>query len=144
MLNEAEVEKLRLEPRLARVHVALVLEPAAQCRRRVLELFVGDEPLDQDVARLFWREVGELVVELEVRGALVGNERSRLDLQQGRRDHEEVACHVEVEVLHVLDLVEVLVCDLRDGDGADVDALARHEAEQQVERALERLNSYAE
>ena len=125
------------------MHAPLCLHTRAQGGRGVLELLVVDQARHQDVARLLGRELLELLVELELAAVLGGDEARRLDLQQGGCHHDEVAGDVEVELLHALDLCQVLVCDLRDADGADVHLLLAHQLQQQVEGALVGLELHA-
>jgi hypothetical protein len=74
---------------------------------------------------------------------VVGDERGGLDLEERRGDENEVARDVEVHVAHPVDLVEVLVGDVGDRDGADVDPLPAHQLQEQVEGAREGLCPHA-
>ena len=116
------------------VHPVLGLHARRELAGRVLELLVGEQPGDEDVAGLVRRQVVELVTEV---GVFLGQQRRGLDLQKRRRHQQEVARHVEVEVGHPVDVLEVLVGDGRDRDGAHVELLPGHEVQQQVERPLE-------
>ena len=116
------------------MHLVLGLHARREFGGRVLELLVGEQARDKDVARLFGRQVVELVAEVRL---LLGKQRRGLDLEQRRRDEQEVARDVEVELGHAVDVLEVLVGDVGDRDRVDVELLARDEVQQQVERALE-------
>ncbi len=117
-------------------HAALRLGAGAQGGSRRAELLIGYEAGDQDFSRLVGRKPLELLVFLEVvalANGFVGHKGGRLDVKEGRRHQDEVARDLEVEVLHALDLLEVLVGDLRDRDRADGDLLAVDQLKQQVE-----------
>lgn len=58
-----ETEELLLETCLPRMHLRLVFHAHAQGSGGILELLVDDETFDQDVTRLLWRQVRELVIE---------------------------------------------------------------------------------
>ena len=66
-------------------------------------------------------------------------QRLRLDVDERRRHHQELAGDVEVQLLHQLDRVEVLRGDQRDRDVVDVDLVPPDEVQQQIERAFEVL-----
>ena len=71
------------------------------------------------------------------RSSPCGQQAAALQLDQGGRDEQELAGHVEVELLHALELDEVAVDDRRQADLVEVDLLGQDEVEQQVERPLE-------
>ena len=62
-------------------------------------------------------------------------------MDERRRHHQELARDVEVEFLHQLEVVEVLLRDERDRDVVDVHLVLLDEVEQQVERPLEILQA---
>ncbi len=64
---------------------------------------------------------------------------ARLDVDEGRRHHEELSRDVEIQLLHQRDEAEVLLGDERDGDVVDVHLVLANEVDQQVERPLERI-----
>jgi hypothetical protein len=72
-------------------------------------------------------------------GVGTGQQPRRLELQQGRGHHQELRGHLEVELPHALDLGQVVLGDARQRHLPDVEALARDEVEEQVERPLEDL-----
>ena len=129
-----EVQEARIGTERTRVHAAFRHEARMKGGARVLVLLVGKQPFDQDIARLARGELRDIVVDF---GRILRDEALRLDLEQRRCNEQKVARHVEVEVLHARDLGEVLVGDLGDRDGADIDFLSAHQVQQKVERALE-------
>ena len=58
-------------------------------------------------------------------------------MDQRRGHHQELPGHVEIELLHHLDVQQVLLGNQRDGDVVDVDLVLANEVQQQVERSLE-------
>ena len=64
-------------------------------------------------------------------------ERSRLEVDQRRGHHQELAGDVEIELLHQLDVLEILLRDHRDGDVVDVHLAGANEVQEQIERTLE-------
>ena len=90
-------------------------------------------------ARLAGGELLDLRIELVT---LTRNEAFGLDLEQRGRDEQKIARDVQVEVLHAGHLGQILVGDLRDVDGADVDLLAAHQVEEQIEGTLERIYAH--
>ena len=58
-------------------------------------------------------------------------------MDQRRGHHQELTCHVEVEVLHQRDVAEVLLGDERDRDVVDVQLVLANQVQEQVERPLE-------
>ena len=98
---------------------------------RRLELLVLEQPADERVARIF------LLAFDAGRRLRPRQQHLRLDVNQRRRHHEELAGDVEVQLLHQLDGVEILLRDERDRNVVDVDLVLLDQVEQQVERALE-------
>ena len=129
-----EVQEARVGSERTRVHAAFRHEASMKCGARVLVLLVGKQPLDQDIARLARGELRDIVVDF---GRILRDEALRLNLEQRRGHEQKIARHVEVEVLHARDLSEVLVGDLGDRDGANIDFLPAHQVQQKIERALE-------
>ena len=96
-----------------------------------LELLVLEQPPHQRVARI-------LFLALDAGGRLGARQQHlRLDVDERRGHHQEFARDVEVQLLHQLDRVEVLLRDERDRDVVDVDLVLPDEVQQQVERPLE-------
>ena len=96
-----------------------------------LEFLVLEEPADERIPRI-------------LRLALHPGRRFRprqqhpgLDVNQRRRHDQELARHVQVELLHELNRVQVLRGDERDRDVVDADLVLPDEVQQQVERPLE-------
>jgi hypothetical protein len=58
-------------------------------------------------------------------------------VNQRRRHHEELPRDVEVQILHQVDVLEVLFRHLEDRDVVDVHLVPLDEMQQQIERALE-------
>ena len=142
-----QAKELRVCPHGSRVHARLRLASRSQSRRRSTKLLVRDEPRDEDLTGLVGIQIPKgVVLVLEVVAVRIarlgGNKRGGLDIKQGGGNENEVARHVEVEVAHALDLLEVLIGDLRDRDGADRDFLPGHELEQQVEKARRSSKSH--
>ena len=96
-----------------------------------LELLVLEQPAHQRVARIF-------LLALDAgRRFRPRQQHLRLDVNERRGHHEELAGDVEVELLHQLDRVEVLLRDERDRDVVDVHLVLLDEVQQQIERPLE-------
>jgi hypothetical protein len=79
-----------------------------------------------------------LVLALRLRG-LDRHQHLRLDVDEGGRHHHELAGHVEVHLLHQVQVLHVPARDGRDGDVVDVDLVAADQVQEQVERTLELL-----
>jgi hypothetical protein len=58
-------------------------------------------------------------------------------VNQRRGHHQVLPGHVEVHLLHQLDVVEVLLGDERDGNIVDVHLALANQMQQQIERTLE-------
>ena len=101
--------------------------------RRGLEFLVLEQPPDQRFARiLFGFAVGR-------RRFRSRQNRARLDVDQRRRHHQELAGDVQIQLLHQLDVGEVLLGNQRDRDVVDVHLVLLDEVNQQIERPLERF-----
>jgi hypothetical protein len=97
----------------------------------ILELLVFQELADQ----LGPRVAGALLIRLL--GFLPRQEHGRLDLHQRGGHDQEIARQIDVESLEDLDVLQVLVGDLGDGDIVDIHLFLADEIEQQIERAGE-------
>ena len=101
----------------------------------LLERAVLQQPGEEQVPGL---DEGEVLIILR---AAAGEQPSRLQLEQRRRDEEELRGLAEVPLLvlgtHRLDMGDELVGDLGQGDDGDIELVLGDEAEEQVERALE-------
>ena len=98
---------------------------------RRLEFLVLDQPPNQRITRIFGVAI---VLRLELEP---GHQRARLDVYQRGGHHQEVTRDVEVELLHHVEVVEILLGDEHDRDVVDVDFLLPDQQQQQVERTLE-------
>ena len=99
-----------------------------QLRRR-LELLVLEQAPHERFARIL---VGIFLRRIDPR-----QQHARLDVDERRRHHQELPRHVQVEVLHQVDVVEVLLRDDRDRDVVDVHLVLLDEVQQQIQRPLE-------
>ena len=90
--------RIRARPLGAAPRLALV-----QQFRGHLEPLMFDQPADQRLARILF-----LPVELRL-GRRPRQQHARLDVDQRRRHHQELARDVEVHLLHQLDVFEVLI-----------------------------------
>ena len=106
------------------------MEAVLEVVRGALEAAVLDETLDELVLGV------EVVLELDL---LPGEEGAGLDRHQGRCDHEELARHLDVEVLERADVVHVRVRHVREPHVLDLDLLLLDEVQEQIEGALEDL-----
>ena len=102
-----------------------------QHARRLLVALELQQPLHERVARVF------LVLVARGLGGIDGDEHLGLDVDEGGRHHHELARHVQVQLLHQVQVLHVLARDGRDGDVVDVDLVLADEVQQQVERPLE-------
>ena len=131
------------EPRLhrhrAREPARLHRQPLRQHRGDLLERPVLQQPGEQQVPRLQQREV--LVVLDVARRQQPG----RLEVEQGGRDHEELAGLVEIPLRAAgPDVGDELVGDPGQRDLGDVELVLGDQPEQQVERALEDVEVHLE
>jgi hypothetical protein len=60
-------------------------------------------------------------------------------MDQRRRHHQEVAGDVEVQLLHHVEIVEVLPRDQRNRDVVDIHLVLADQMDEQIERSLEGL-----
>ncbi len=96
----------------------------------------------EELTKEIFRRKDVVVAEGErVRIDVDGKERFRLPLDQRRRHHEEIRRDVEVEFLHQPDVGEVLVRDPRNRDLRDVELVTLDQVEEQIEGALEPVDS---
>ncbi len=117
----------RARDRLARALQALVHDA-----RRVLEGFAFEEAGKQEVALL---EPHQLFVEIDV--FPTGKQPARFELDERRRDQQELGRNVEIDAFHVLDLDAEHVDDVRQRDLPEVDLFLQDQVQEEVERALE-------
>ena len=96
---------------------------------RRLELLMLHQALDQRVTGI--------LVFLALGRIGARHQHPRLDVNERRRHHQELPGDVEVELLHHLEVAQVLLGDEHDGDVVDVDFVLLDEVQQQVERSFE-------
>ena len=102
----------------------------AQPSRDALEAAVLDQALEQLGLRLLGRQVVQIV-------ELTGEEQPHLDLEQRGHQHQELAGRLEVELALVVRPADVGDHDLCDRNVGQLDLLAQHQREQQVEWSVE-------
>ena len=73
---------------------------------------------------------------------LAGEEHAALDVQEGRRHDQKFAGHIQVLAVHLVDVFQVLVGDLDDGDIVDVDLVFFDQVHEQVQGALKHREFY--
>jgi hypothetical protein len=110
--------------------VALLVETRREPRRGLLHPPVLGEPPRELLRGLLRLEVGELRL-------LVREQRARLQLEQRRDEHEELAAGVEVELVALEQPLDEGDDDPRDVHVGEVDLLLQHQRQEQVERAFE-------
>ena len=65
----------------------------------------------------------------------------RFDLKQCRSHHQKFTGDGKIQLLHRLDVAQILLSDQRDRDIVDVDLVLLDEVQQEVERALKVLDA---
>ena len=93
--------------------------------------FVFEQPPHQDVARILLVAVGA--------GSRLGprQQHSGLDVNQRGGHHQEVAGHVEIQLLQQMNRIEILLRDDHDRDVVDVQLVFPDQIQKQIERAVE-------
>jgi hypothetical protein len=129
-----------LERRAATPDVATDHRPIAEAVGRLLELLVLEEALDQLGPGVDLLERGVFIRLLDRLGLGVGQELARLQVAQGRRHHQVLAGDVDVEALHGVEVLEVLLGDEGDRDVEDLELVLAHQVQEQVEGALEHID----
>ena len=122
-------ERRRTEPEPA---VLLRAEPLSEPGCRLLHPPVLGEPPRELLGGLLGLELAEL-------GRLVREERARLQLEQRGDEHEELAARLEIELVSLRHELDEGEHDRRDVDVARLELLLQEKREEQVERALERV-----
>ena len=107
-----------------------MFEPLDEPLRGLLRAPVLGEPPRQLLGRLLGPELGQLV-------GLLGKEAARLQLEQRREQHEELAAGFEVELVALGEPRHEGDDDLRQVELGERQLLAQHQRKQQVERPLE-------
>src|SRR5581483_11786833 len=122
-------ERRRAEPEEA---LAFGLEPVAEPLGGVLHPAVlGEAPCEL--------LGGRLGLELRELRSLLREEAARLQLEERRDEDEELAARLEVELLAVVQPLDEREHDAGDVDLRQVELVLQDERQQQVERALERV-----
>ena len=117
----------------ARIAGRFYLAARIEHLRRRFELLVFEQPFDQLRARVF------VQVFLAI-GIRIGREQHlRFDVNQRRGHHQKIARDGDVQLLHQLEIGQVLFGDARDRDVVDVDLVFLDQVEQQIKRPLEDL-----
>jgi hypothetical protein len=99
-----------------------------------LELLVLEEAPHERIARIFfvhWIAGG---------GFRPRQQELALDVDERRRHHQELAGDVQVELLHQVEIFEVLLGDDRNLDVVDVHLVLLDQMNQQIERTFEGLH----
>jgi hypothetical protein len=118
----------------------VLLAQAVERLRGVAEALVGEQLSHQIEPRIGAIESGERLGRVGAVAALLARrERLRLDLDQRRREHEELPRRLHVDPMEFPEMLEVLLGDLVDRDVVDVDLGPPDQDEEQVERPLELL-----
>src|SRR5918993_1995330 len=112
--------------------VALRPESLEQPRGHLLHAPVLGEPPRELFRCLFRLELAEL-------RSLVGEERPRLQLEERRDEHEELAARLEVELVALRHTLDEGEHDRSDVDLARSELLLEQEREKEVEGSLERV-----
>ena len=99
---------------------------------RLLRAPVLGQPPRELLGRLLGLELGQL-------GLLLGEERARLQLEQRRDEDEELAAGVEVELLALGEPLDEREHDRGEVDLGRLELLLQDQRQEQVERALERV-----
>nr|WP_258182726.1 hypothetical protein [Enhygromyxa salina] len=134
--REAGLRRLDRQIASARKHVAARERAVGQLEAGVAEALVLDQAPDQLFARI------DAVLELTLFVVLAGHDRQQLAaLEEGqRRRHQQVlARDLDVERAREADVLDVLLGDEGDRDVEDVELVATHEVQEQIERALEHV-----
>ena len=122
-------ERGRADPEVA---VALAGQPLAQPRGRLLHPAVLGEPPRELLGRLLRFELGEL-------GLLVREERAGLQLQQRRDQDQKLAACLQIELVALCQPLDEGDHDRGHVDVCRLQLLLQEQRQEQVERALERV-----
>ena len=94
-----------------------------------LEPLMLEQPADERLARILFR--------IFLRRIGPRQQHPRLDVNERGRHDEELAGHVEVQFLHQVEVVEILLRDQRDRNVVDIHLVLLDQVQQQIERPLE-------
>ena len=118
--------EVRLRP-----HVLLDLLALVEKLRSALEFFVLDETM---------HEVGARVVLILGAGQRIGREQHfRFDIDERRGHVNKIGRDVHIKLFELVDVFEILRRDLRDRNVVNVDFLLLDQIEQEIERAIVRI-----
>ena len=67
---------------------------------------------------------------------LLGEEHTRLDIKQIRRHLHKLARDLEIELFHGVEVLQILIEDVRDLDVADLDLILRQQQQDQAQRTF--------
>jgi hypothetical protein len=98
-----------------------------------LELLMLEQPSHQGITRILWFAFDAR------RRFRPRQQHLRLDVNQSGCHHEEFPRDIEVQLLHQLNGIEVLLGDQRNRNVVDVDFAPLDEMKQEVQRAVEIL-----
>ena len=126
-----QVEEVAIGSRPARPREACLGGQPAEDDRSVLEGLALDQSGKKEVAFL---PCCELLVEVEV--VVAGKQPSGLELDEDRRDEQELGGHLKVELSEATQLGDELVDDRRQADLVELHLLLQDQVQQQVEGAL--------
>src|SRR5262245_10586502 len=79
------------------------------------------------------------VILIEERRIRARQQQTALDVNQRRRHHQKFTGNIKIELLHQVQILEVLRRDERDWYVVDVHLMLFDQVDQQIERSLERL-----
>ena len=122
-------ERSRPQPEEA---VALGGEPLHQPDGSLLHTSILGQAPSELLRRLFGLELTEL-------GGFVREERACLQLEQRRDQHEELATHLEIELVPLGHELDEREDDDGDVDFAGLELLLQQKRQEQIERAFERV-----
>lgn len=127
-----QLRVLRLQPDGPRIPPRLLVQPPVEDLRDLFVRAVLQQPGEEQVPRFEERQVGFV---LDLGG---GQQPGRLQIQQRRRDHQELGRLVQVPVRpHRPDVHHELIGDLGERDLGDIQLVLRDQLEEEVEGPLE-------
>lgn len=103
----------------------------SELRRRHLINSVLDEAPDQFVARIFLFSLFFIL--------FMRKQHPALYIQKRRRHDQKLAGHIHVLLSHPVNVGEILVRDVGDGDVIDVDLIYLDEMQKKIQRAVKRI-----
>jgi hypothetical protein len=97
---------------------------------RGLELLVLEQTANEGVARIFFRVVG-------LRRVGTRQQHAALDMNESGRHDQELARHLEIELLHQVEILEILAGYEGDGNVVDADLVLLDQMHEQIEGPFE-------